>query len=257
MRLQSAQIRASHCFQNVILRDEVMSNPSSYAVYCQGVTKSFGSNHLHSNVLKGVDLCVKPHETLILAGPSGSGKTTLISIIAGILRQDGGDCFIYGNNLMAMNDEEQAKYRNKNIGFLFQSYNLIPTLTVAENVAVPLLIHGISFEDALAEAEIIVHDIGLSDYLNELPRVLSGGQQQRIAIGRALISKPKLIVCDEPTSALDNATGEKILQLLKSHAAKNHCALIIVTHDNRIFKFGDRVVVMHDGRVLEEIKNPD
>jgi putative ABC transport system ATP-binding protein len=187
---------------------------------------------------------------LMLVGPSGCGKTTLISVIAGILDHDEGECLVFQENVRAMGQTEKTRYRGANIGFVFQAYNLIPTLSVMENVAVPLLILGKKRAEAYSRAKEILVRVGLGDKLKVFPGELSGGQQQRVAIARALVHKPKLIVCDEPTSALDADTGRLVMEVLRQTALSADRSLIIVTHDNRIFNFADRIARMDDGRIV-------
>jgi putative ABC transport system ATP-binding protein len=200
--------------------------------------------------LRGVDLQVRPGELLMLVGPSGCGKTTLISVIAGILDQDDGECVLYGRDLRQFSKNGRVVYRGQNVGFVFQAFNLVPTLTAAENTAIPLLINGIKMADAVARAKECLRDIGLAGREDALPTQLSGGQQQRVAIARALVHNPRLVVCDEPTSALDHQTGRRVLEALKSLAVSQDRALIIVTHDARIFEFADRIAHMDDGRIV-------
>jgi putative ABC transport system ATP-binding protein len=221
------------------------------AVKLEGVTKSYGSGASKVTALRGVDLEVRAGELLMLVGPSGCGKTTLISVVAGILDQDGGDCLVFGEDLQAMTDRQRVLFRGHNVGFVFQSFNLIPTLTAAENVAVPLLILGRSRKEAIDTATETLNKVGLAERGHSLPSELSGGQQQRVAIARSLVHRPRLIVCDEPTSALDHETGHKVLELLREVALAEGRSLIIVTHDARIFSFADRIAKMDDGRILE------
>jgi putative ABC transport system ATP-binding protein len=155
-----------------------------------------------------------------------------------------------------MRQRDRTKYRGNHIGFVFQAFNLLPTLTAAENVAVPLLILGTPRKEAVERAEDALRRVGLGDKINVLPKQLSGGQQQRVAIARALVHGPKLIVCDEPTSALDHETGHKVMELLREVAVGPDRALVIVTHDARIFEFADRIAKMDDGRVVRVEQNP-
>jgi putative ABC transport system ATP-binding protein len=219
------------------------------AVSCRGVTKTYVTGATKVLALRGIDLDVRVGEMLMLVGPSGCGKTTLISVIAGILDHDEGDCLVFEQNVRDMGQTQKTRYRGANIGFVFQAYNLIPTLSVMENVAVPLLILGKRRAEALSRARELLTRVGLEDKLNVLPSDLSGGQQQRVAIARALVHGPKLIVCDEPTSALDADTGRMVLGILRETALSAERALIIVTHDNRIFNFADRIARMDDGRI--------
>lgn len=221
------------------------------AVRCRNLIKVYGSNGNKVMALRGVDLDVQTGELLMLVGPSGCGKTTLISVIAGILDHEEGECIVYGNDFMKMRGADRTRWRGQNIGFVFQAFNLLPTLTAAENASVPLLINGVPRKEALARAEDALIKVGLKDRMRSFPRALSGGQQQRVAIARALVHSPRLIVCDEPTSALDHDTGHRVMELLKEVAVGEDRALLIVTHDQRIFEFADRIAKMDDGRIVD------
>lgn len=227
-----------------------MNTLNTIAVRCKGVMKTYGSGSTEVHALNGIELEVRTGEHMMLVGPSGSGKTTLISIIAGVLNHDGGECLVFEHDFKKMSQYEKTRFRGQNIGFVFQMFNLIPTLTAAENVAVPLLINGIKRTEALKRAREILDHVGLGDRTFSLPEELSGGQQQRVAIARAIVHNPRLIVCDEPTSALDHETGHKIMELLREVAAVAGRALIVVTHDARIFGFADRIAKMDDGRII-------
>ncbi|MBV8878697.1 MAG: ABC transporter ATP-binding protein [Planctomycetaceae bacterium] len=231
-----------------------MEIASELAVELSGVTKTYGSGDSKVTALRGVDLDVAGDELLMLVGPSGCGKTTLISIVAGILDQDDGSCQVFGKELKEMRDRDRVRYRGDNIGFVFQSFNLLPTLTAAENVAIPLLIKGMGRGEAVGRASELLEKVGLGGRGKSLPSQLSGGQQQRVAIARSLVHDPKLIVCDEPTSALDHQTGHKVMELFREVAMGNGRSLIIVTHDSRIFSFADRIAKMDDGRIVEITK---
>ena len=220
------------------------------AVYCKGVTKTYITGATRVLAIRGVDLDVRIGELLMLVGPSGCGKTTLISVIAGILDHDEGECLVFEQNVRAMGQTQKTRYRGANIGFVFQAYNLIPTLSVIENVSVPLLIQGKGRAEAHSRAKEMLDRVGLADKLYVLPSQLSGGQQQRVAIARALVHSPRLIVCDEPTSALDADTGRLVMEVLRQTALSEDRSLIIVTHDNRIFNFADRIARMDDGRIV-------
>lgn len=223
---------------------------SQIAIRCRGLTKSFGEGEAQVKALRGVDLDVPLGELLMLVGPSGCGKTTLISIIASVLDHDGGDCEVLGRDLARLNANEKAKLRRADIGFVFQSYNLIPSLSSAENVAVPLLLNGVGRREALAKAGRVLESLGLGGRGGGRPNDLSGGQQQRVAVARALVHEPRILVCDEPTSALDEKTGDALMQLLREVALRDGRALVIVTHDNRIFKYADRIATMNDGQIV-------
>jgi putative ABC transport system ATP-binding protein len=227
-----------------------MKKADELAVICRGVAKSYGTAGEVVHALRDVDLDVRTGELLMLVGPSGCGKTTLISIIAGILDQDRGDVRVFGADVKAMRQREKAKFRGRTVGFVFQQYNLLPALTAAENAAVPLLVMGTSRKEAVQRAEAMLEKVGLAERTRSLPAQLSGGQQQRIAIARALVHEPKLIVCDEPTSALDQDTGRRVMELLREVAVAPGRALVIVTHDSRTFHFADRIARMNDGSIV-------
>ena len=225
------------------------------AVKCSKIRKSFGEGNLRFEVLHGIDLEVKSGELLMLVGPSGSGKTTLISILAGILSHDDGECFLFGQNIDTLADAEKTKFRGENIGYVFQAFNLIPMLSNAENVAIPLLLNNMNRKEAIKHAEERLVQFGLEDKVETYPKQLSGGQQQRVAIARAVIHNPRLIVCDEPTSALDHENGMLVLNHLRDIVDKENRALIVVTHDSRIFDFADRIVHMEGGNIVENKLN--
>jgi putative ABC transport system ATP-binding protein len=227
-----------------------LTTPShGVAVHCRGVTKTYGTGDAAVTALRGVDLDVEHGELLMLVGPSGCGKTTLISVIAAILDQDGGECIVLGENPSKMNQRERARFRGSSIGFVFQAFNLLPALSAAENVAVPLLINGMGRRQAIAKAKEMLEQVGLGARTSSLPAQLSGGQQQRVAIARALVHGPRLVVCDEPTSALDHETGHNVMALLRRVATGPDRALVVVTHDARIFEFADRIARMDDGHI--------
>jgi putative ABC transport system ATP-binding protein len=219
------------------------------AVACRGIEKVFGSGDTKTIALAGVDVDVYCGETTLLVGPSGCGKTTLISIIAGLLNPSGGELSVLGHPLNRMRGSKLVNFRAANIGFVFQQYNLLPALSAAENAAVPLVIAGEYRGKAVAAARELLESVGLGPRMNALPSQLSGGQQQRVAIARALIHKPRLLVCDEPTAALDAHSGQTVMQLLRRVAVQPDRAVIIVTHDSRVYRYGERIIHMSDGRI--------
>jgi putative ABC transport system ATP-binding protein len=220
------------------------------AVACRQVRKEFGSGDNRTVVLRGVDLDVSFGEMTLLVGPSGCGKTTLLSVITGLLDASGGGITVLGQDLSELPGGESVRFRRRSLGFVFQQYNLLPALTAAENAAVPLLAAGLSRKRAVEQASALLAELGLSHRLRALPAQLSGGQQQRVALARALVHEPRLVVCDEPTSALDHETGLAVMSLLTSFAVRRDRAVIVVTHDSRVFDFADRIAYMDDGRVL-------
>lgn len=226
---------------------------SPTAVLCHGVTKTFGRGAAAVQALRGVDLEVRMGELLMLVGPSGCGKTTLISVIAGVLDRDGGDCQVFGRDFKEMSSYEITRFRGRYIGFVFQAFNLIPSLSAAENVAAPLIINGAKARKASARAMEVLEAVGFDErMMRSQPPDLSGGEQQRVAIARSLVHNPRLIVCDEPTSALDSETGHKVMELMRKLAVGSDRALVVVTHDVRIFGFADRITRMEDGHIISQ-----
>ncbi len=219
------------------------------AVTCTQISKWFGEGESRVNALQNVNLEVNESEMLLLVGPSGCGKTTLISIIAGILTPNSGTYTVLGQDIQRMSNRKRLDFRAQNIGFIFQSFNLLPSLTIAENVAIPCIINGMSRLKALARAKELLAEVGLKGRENSLPSLLSGGQQQRVAIARAVVHDPKILVCDEPTSALDHTTGQNIMQLMVDINKRVGTTMVIVTHDNRIFNYASRIAHMDDGKI--------
>jgi putative ABC transport system ATP-binding protein len=233
-------------------------HPSSHIVVdVRALEKSFGEGPNRIHVLKQVSLQAYTGEIMMLVGPSGCGKTTLLSAIAGTLKVESGTINVFGSPLEKMSSGALTGFRSKHIGFIFQQFNLIPTLSVAENVGVPLLIQGYSSRVAIKRAREILEKVGLGDRWKERPNKLSGGQQQRVAIARALVHEPPLVICDEPTAALDARNGEIVLDLFREVARSANRAVIIVTHDNRILSYADRIARMDDGEIVEVIEQND
>jgi putative ABC transport system ATP-binding protein len=227
-----------------------MNGNDTPLVNCRDVVKIYGRGNAEVHALRGVDLDVFAGELTMLVGPSGCGKTTLLSVMAGILRCTSGRVTALGTDLERLTTWRRTAFRRDHVGFVFQQFNLLPALTAAENAAVPLVIQGYSKWKAVSAAKSLLAKMGMGDRVNNLPAQLSGGQQQRVAIARALIHHPHLLVCDEPTSALDARTGHTILELLKSVAVEGDRAVVIVTHDSRIFEFADTMARMDDGRIV-------
>ena len=221
----------------------------SLAVKCLGIEKVFGSSDSIIKVLRGVDFEASLGEMTMLVGPSGCGKTTLLSVIAGLLTTTAGEVRVLGEQLEKLTDAEQVKFRRRNLGFVFQQFNLLPALTAAENAAVPLLAAGVERKQAVERGAAILDRLNMGDRIHAFPNTLSGGQQQRVAFARALVHQPRLIVCDEPTSALDAETGQQVMELLSKEAVRPDRAVIVVTHDSRVFSFADTIARMDDGRI--------
>lgn len=225
---------------------------SEIAIRTIGVTKSFPVGDGEIEVLHGIDAQIKSGELTYLVGESGSGKTTLISIIAGILYPTKGSVEVFGTDIYGLSDNDLVRFRLNTIGFIFQQYNLLPTLTAAENASVPLVAAGMGRTEAVERGRAMLEKLNIGDQADKLPRALSGGQQQRVAIARALVHEPRLIVCDEPTAALDAKSGRRVMDLLREVALSPDRAVIIVTHDNRIFDLADRILGMEDGRITSD-----
>ncbi len=220
-------------------------------IFVEDVYKTFRQGGEEAHVLRGVNFSAASGELVMIVGPSGSGKTTLLSVIAGTLSPDQGKVRLFDFPLTEKAPSEIVDFRRHSVGFIFQQFHLIPTLTCGENVAIPLLLNGYSHTEALARARKSLKEVGLEEKFGLLPKTLSGGQQQRVAIARALIHGPRLIICDEPTSALDAETGARIMQIICSHVKESGRIVIVVTHDSRIFKYADRIVEMDDGKIRE------
>jgi putative ABC transport system ATP-binding protein len=224
---------------------------NGHAVQCRGVKKHFGEGEAMIEALRGIDFDAHFGELTFLVGPSGCGKTTLLSVVAGLLNRNAGELSVLGIQIDDLSGNEKVLFRRKNLGFIFQQYNLLPALTAAENVAVPLLATGMPRKQAVDRAFELLELLGLGSRANSIPSKLSGGQQQRVAIGRALVHEPRLIVCDEPTAALDHSTGEAVMELLATKVVAPDRAVIIVTHDSRVFHYADSIAHMDDGRIVE------
>ncbi|BDY12303.1 ABC transporter ATP-binding protein [Hydrogenimonas cancrithermarum] len=232
---------------------------AGFAVHCRNITKTYGKGSAKVHALRGVDLDIRKGEMMIIAGPSGCGKTTFVSIISTLLEPDSGTCRVFGRDVFHFSKEQKILYRRQTIGFVFQAFNLLPALTAQENAALPLLIKGVERKKAMRLAAETLRDVGLSVRHNALPSQMSGGEKQRVAVARALIHNPRLVVCDEPTSNLDHVTGQKIMELLQGLARTHGTTLLVVTHDNRIYNYADRIAHMDDGRIMdiEIIKSRD
>jgi putative ABC transport system ATP-binding protein len=225
---------------------------SKFAISVRNVAKDFPVGDDKIRVLHDINVDVNAGELTYLVGESGSGKTTLISIIAGILYPTEGRVQVFDTEIYDLSDNDLVKFRLANIGFIFQQYNLIPTLTAAENAAIPLIADGMKRDEAVARGRVLLDKLNIANQADKFPRQLSGGQQQRVAIARALVHEPRLIVCDEPTAALDAKSGRRVMDLLREVALAQDRAVIIVTHDNRIFDLADRILAMEDGRITHD-----
>ena len=222
------------------------------AISTRGVTRDFKAGQQTITVLHGIDLDIRAGELTYLVGESGSGKTTLISIMCGILWPTEGEVEVFGTAIYDLSDTQLVEFRLENIGFIFQQYNLIPSIDAASNAAVPLIAQGVERIEARRRAAVMMEKLNIGDQADKLPSQLSGGQQQRVAIARALVHEPRLVVCDEPTAALDASSGRKVMDLLREVAVAEDRACIIVTHDNRVFDLADRILVLEDGAITHD-----
>jgi putative ABC transport system ATP-binding protein len=220
-------------------------------VRATAVTRSYGAGDLAVPVLHGIDLEVRAGELSLLMGPSGSGKTTLLSILAGLLRPTTGAVELCGVPISALPDAEAARVRRRNLGFVFQTYNLFPALTALDNVAEVLALQGRPLGAARDEAKRALEHVGLAGRLHHRPGELSGGQKQRVAIARALAGNPKLVLGDEITAALDSATGMAVMEILRGLVDARR-GVLIVTHDHRMERFADRIIEIEDGRITAD-----
>jgi putative ABC transport system ATP-binding protein len=215
----------------------------------RGVTRHFREGDRTREVLHGVDLEVAAGEAVVILGPSGSGKSTLLNLLAGIDLPDAGEVRLGGTSLSALSERERTLLRRREIGFIFQFFHLVPTLTVEENVRFPLELLGLGRAAARAEAGAMLEAVGLADRGDSWPDVLSGGEQQRVAIARALVHAPRLVLADEPTGNLDEENGGRVAGLLRALVRERGAALVVVTHASQLVPLADRVLAMRDGRL--------
>jgi putative ABC transport system ATP-binding protein len=223
------------------------------AVSCRNLVKAFASEDGAVMALNSVNFEVGVGELVILVGPSGCGKTTLVSTVAALTEPNSGECDVMGRNIRQLSARERSDFRREKLGFVFQSFHLVPTVSVIDNVAVPLLLAGKSRKRAYDQAAKILEKLGIGHKLSARPFQLSGGQQQRVAIARALVHEPPLVLCDEPTSALDQATGRIVMRIFRECIRKRGVSMVVVSHDNRIFPYADRIVEMDDGKIISSV----
>jgi putative ABC transport system ATP-binding protein len=221
------------------------------AIRAEGLTKWFGQGEAKMCAVRDVSFEAHFREMLYIVGPSGSGKTTLLSIISGILRPDAGKVAVEETDVWALKENALADFRLNRIGFVFQDFHLFPNLTTVENVAIPLVLKRRDWNESIKEAEKYLDVVGLSARAHLSPPRLSGGEQQRVAIARALASGPDLMIFDEPTASLDGDTGKKIVEFVKRDILTDHRCIVVVTHDDRIYDYADRILHMEDGRLLD------
>lgn len=222
------------------------------AIVADGLVKTYDTGKVRVEALRGVTMTVKEGEMIAVMGPSGCGKTTLLNCISGLDDLSGGEVYIKGKPLSGMNDRERTRYRAEKIGFIFQAYNLLPVLTAAENVELPLLLAGKSPKEARKLAIEALRSVGLDEWSAHKPSELSGGQQQRVTIARSLVNRPEIVFGDEPTGNLDSESSKDIMELLRRLNKENRQTFIIVTHDYTVGRMADKIVMMKDGLIEKE-----
>jgi len=225
------------------------------AIFCEGIAKTYGEGEAAVKALRGIDFTANFGEIVALVGPSGCGKTTLISIFAAILSRSSGALQLAGVDPDVMTNQDRTLFRREKVGFIFQQFNLVPQISVVENVAIPLFLRGENRSEALDRAEKLLTEVGLHNRAHSRPSKLSGGQQQRVAIARSLIHEPSILVCDEPTSALDGATGQRVMELIREQGRRPDRIVVLVTHDERIYHFADRIAHMDDGLITRIVSS--
>ena len=217
----------------------------------EGVSKWFGEAPARTDALRDVSFSVNHNEMLYIVGPSGSGKTTLLSVVSGILRPNAGTVLVEGKDIWRFDADSLADFRLHTLGFVFQDYHLFPRLTTLENIAVPLILRRVPWDKGLEKARQMLEIVELTDKAELTPNRLSGGEQQRVAIARAIVAEPDLLILDEPTASLDGDTGRRIVAFVRQQILNERRAIIVVTHDDRIYEYASRIIHMEDGRIIE------
>ncbi|NTW56346.1 MAG: ABC transporter ATP-binding protein [Chlorobiaceae bacterium] len=228
---------------------------SGAAISAENLVKWFGEGEARTVAVRDASFAAEYGEILYIVGPSGSGKTTLLSMVSGILKPNGGSVIVEGEDIWGMSEDRIAQIRLNKIGFVFQDYHLFPRLTTAENVAVPLILKKMNWNQALNVALEYLDIVGLKERAQLPPYKLSGGEQQRVAIARAIAGQPDILIFDEPTASLDGDTGRKIIEFVKAKILNEKRCIIIVTHDSRIYEYADTIMKMEDGKIIGFEKN--
>jgi len=225
------------------------SGMEEYVIITENLVEEYLLGKVVVPALRGVNLKIKRGEFAVIMGPSGSGKSTLLNLIGGLQKPTGGRVLINGIDLSTLNENQLAIFRRKNVGFVFQAYNLIPTLTAIENVELPMIFYNIPPNERKRRAEKLLHSLGLGDRLHHRPSELSGGEQQRVSIARALANNPEIILADEPTGNLDTKTGRRIMEEIVKVNRDFGKTIVMVTHDPEVAHFGDRIIHIRDGKI--------
>ena len=231
------------------MEDELVTEPTAAAIRAVDLTRTFEVGETTVEALRSINLEVERGQFVALVGPSGSGKSTLLNLVGGLDRPTDGELWINGEELSASKEKALTDHRRRRVGFVFQSFNLLPRLTAMENVALPLMFVGVPERERMERAGQLLDQVGLSDRLDHRPTQLSGGEQQRVAIARALVNRPAIILADEPTGNIDTATGAEIMDLLRRLNREQGVTLLLVTHDPEAAGFADRVIQLRDGRM--------
>jgi putative ABC transport system ATP-binding protein len=226
-----------------------LESPTGAAIRAVDLTRTFEVGETQIDALRGVSLAIEPGQFVALVGPSGSGKSTFLNLVGGLDRPTSGELWVDGVELSASKEKALTEHRRRRVGFVFQSFNLLPRLTALENVALPLMFVGVAEADRLARARHLLDQVGLADRLEHRPTQLSGGEQQRVAIARALVGRPAIILADEPTGNVDTTTGAEIMVLLRRLNREQGVTLLLVTHDPEAAAFADRVIQLRDGQI--------
>ncbi len=234
---------------NRCLHKEFQEKMRAVVLATQDVRKTYGSGETQVEALRGIDLAVAQGEMVAIMGPSGSGKSTLLCILGAVESPTSGKVLLEDRDLSGLGDDERTLMRRRRIGFVFQAFNLLPTLTALENVALPLELDGVPSKTAWQRARAALKQVGMSHRESHLPRMLSGGEQQRVAIARALVIEPALVLADEPTGNLDSASGERVIAILRELVDQRGQTVVLVTHDDHVADTADRIVRLRDGKI--------
>ena len=232
--------------------ETIAGQAAMYILEARALEKAYGAGANKVHALREVDLCVKEGEFLAVMGPSGSGKSTLLHVLGGLVAPSAGQILLEGADLAKLDDDQRTLVRRKRLGFIFQSFNLLPTLTAEENVAMPLALAGLASAQSRSLARELLELVGMTPRRSHVPAQLSGGEQQRVALARALVIQPAVLLADEPTGNLDSATGQQVAALLRSLVDGKRATVALATHDPSLAAHADRIVHLHDGRIVRE-----